>query len=140
MNAVKLPYYGYHTGWKNHYNTKPDPGQINTMPSQTIPDQGMSIEEIIKRSVAGLPLSGQRIPFFSEDPENDLLQGVNPATLDISELQDLKKFANDRIKLLREEIKDQQQQIEEAEKLKNEQKVLENVPTKVDQGTTVTPG
>lgn len=56
--------------WKNANNSVPKAGDINTMPSKTIPEQALSIPEIMSRYARGLPLEGQRVPVYDEDPEN----------------------------------------------------------------------
>jgi hypothetical protein len=85
--------------------------EINTLPSMTIPDQTMSINEIMRRFASGLPLGGQRVPEY--DGEDDLLEGVNPKTLDLSEIQQLKKdFANE-YKELQKQKQSQQKDLEQ---------------------------
>jgi len=60
-------------------------GEINTLPSLTIPDQTLSIPELIKRYAQGLPLGAPSVALYDENPEEDLLNGRNWKTLDISE-------------------------------------------------------
>ena len=63
----------------------------NSKPSMTIPDQAMSIPELIRRYASGLPLGGSRVPFYDENPEEDLLGGKNWNTFDLSEQNDIIK-------------------------------------------------
>jgi hypothetical protein len=56
----------------------------NYGPSLTIPDQTMSIREIVDRYAKGLPIDGARTPIWDE--ENDL---PNWRTLDLAERQEL---------------------------------------------------
>lgn len=80
--------------FKNHYNSVPEKGEKNDKPSLTVPDQVMSIPELLKRHARGLPLgSGVKTPIF--DGEEDILQGVDFRKLDISERMD---FINERTK------------------------------------------
>jgi len=65
----------------------PRKGEINNLPSLTIPDHAMSITEIIRRYASGLPLAGQRIPMY--EGEDDILNGIDIRTLDLSERMDL---------------------------------------------------
>lgn len=51
--------------------------------SETIPDQSLSIPEIIKRHARGLPITGGRTPIY--EGEDDLLQGRDWQKLDLSE-------------------------------------------------------
>lgn len=59
--------------------------------SMTVPDQTLSIPELIRRYAQGLPLGAPIINTYNEDPEHDILQGVNFNTLDLSEKMDLIK-------------------------------------------------
>lgn len=70
--------------FKNHYNSNPDEGEINDQPSETVPDQSMSVSEILRRFASGLPLGGEKVPLYEGD--EDLLDGINPKTLDLSEI------------------------------------------------------
>lgn len=81
-----------------------------TQKSMTIPDQAMSIPELIRRYASGLPLGGQRVPLYSEDPETDFLNGRNWETLDISEQHDLMKYAKEEINDINKRIQDTKQQ------------------------------
>jgi len=63
-------------------------GFVFTQPSLTVPDQSMSIGEIIRRFASGLPLGGQRVPLY-EDEGEDMFDGVNPKSLDITERHDI---------------------------------------------------
>lgn len=42
-------------------------GEINTEPSLTIPDQHLSIEDLIKRSSVGTLVNSPRTPIFNDD-------------------------------------------------------------------------
>lgn len=46
------------------------PGEVFTLPSLTVPDQALSLKEIIRRFAMGIPMDGGRLPVFDE--ENDL--------------------------------------------------------------------
>lgn len=70
-------------------------GEINNLPSKTIPDQTLSIPELIKRYAQGLPLNAPAIGHYDENPEEDLLNGRNWNTLDISEKANFIKAAKE---------------------------------------------
>lgn len=58
--------------FRTKYNRKEQPkGEVNTLPSMTVPDQSMSIQEIVRRYASGLPLGGERVPFYM-DEDTDL--------------------------------------------------------------------
>jgi len=71
--------------FKTQYNAKlfPTVGEINNMTSETIPAQSMSVREIMVRFAKGLPIDGARVVEY--DGGEDLLDGVNWNTLDLSE-------------------------------------------------------
>lgn len=61
--------------------------------SETVPDQSMSIKEILLRYSKGLPLGGGKVPMWDE--EDDF---PDPKTLDLSELEDMRIEAEETIK------------------------------------------
>lgn len=82
--------------YKNQHNCNDFPKEYeqNLLPSETIPDQSMSLHEIMRRFASGLPLGGQRVPEY--DGEDDLLEGINPKTLDLSEIHQIRiEFAEE---------------------------------------------
>lgn len=70
---------------RTQFNYELSVGERNSTPSKTIPDQTLSIPELIKRYASGRPLEGKRTPFYDEDPEKDLLGGRPFASFDLSE-------------------------------------------------------
>lgn len=88
----------FRTPYNTEHNT---PGEKNTLPSLTIPDQNMSIDEMLRRHAVGLPIDGARVPMYDEDENgniNDPFNGVNPKTLDLSELAQMRDEAIERVK------------------------------------------
>lgn len=96
--------------FKNHYNSEPELGEINDLPDETVPDQSMSVSEILRRFANGLPLGGERVPLYEGD--DDPFDGVNPAKLDISEIRDMQDAIADELHGLN---KKQQQKKDERE-------------------------
>lgn len=45
----------------------PSPGEINDLPSATVPDDALSIKEILDRYARGLPLGGERVPVYNNE-------------------------------------------------------------------------
>lgn len=83
--------------FRNNWTNRPQStGEVNTQPSQTIPDQTMSIPEILQRYARGLPITKGKVPIYTG--EDDPFNGIDPKKLDISELHNLKiqneKFIN----------------------------------------------
>jgi len=70
----------------NPFNYSGPHMEENNKPSLTIPEQTMTVRQLIERHVRGLPLDGAKIPIFNgeEDDMPDL------RTLDLSEIANLK--------------------------------------------------
>jgi len=77
---------------KTNYNTEKHiaHGEVNSQPSKTIPDQTLSIPELIRRYASGQSLGGGRIPIYEE---NDMLNGRPFASFDLSEQHDIVRNA-----------------------------------------------
>lgn len=71
--------------------------EINSLPSETIPDQSMSVQEILLRFASGTLPDIVREQNYSEDMPD--LRG-----LDISEIYNLKQQASDDIDYLNSEL------------------------------------
>lgn len=83
------------TKWRTHWNYTFKP-QTKFGKSLTVPDQNMSVVEIMKRYASGRSLKGNAgTPIYDEgvDPFN----GVDPRSLDISERADIMRDVKDRI-------------------------------------------
>jgi len=78
-------------------HTRPKNYKIFEMPSMTIPDQSLTIKQIIDRHSKGLSLGSTKTPIYDE--ENETL-GINPKTLDLTDLHDLATENKQRIKNL----------------------------------------
>lgn len=94
-----------------NYDYKNNVYEINTLPSQTIPDQAMSIPELIKRYASGLPLGGSKVPIYQNE-EEDLLNGTNWNKLDLSEQMDFMRSAKN-------ELNDINKRLQESKKQRN---------------------
>lgn len=92
--------------WNTQYDSHDCPGETNPYPSQTIPNEAMSIREIMIRYSRGLPIDG-KVPIFDE--ENDL---PDPRKLDLAEIQQLREEYEAELK----QIKETQAKTEEARK------------------------
>lgn len=91
-------------------------GEVNRSPSKTIPDQSMSVRELMARYAQGLPLSGARVPIYDGDTEFVPM----PETLDLAERQAMAEEAADLLATSREKLRDIQ-----AQKRKYAQSVFE---------------
>lgn len=85
------------------------------MPSQTVPDQSMSVRTILERFASGTLNDVGTIPEYSED--NPDLRG-----LDISQIYEMRKQARENANALQEAIKTEAR---EKRELRNQQKADE---------------
>lgn len=70
-------------------------GEVNDLPSMTVPDDSMSIREILDRFARGLPIDGFRVPMYDED--NDM---PDIRTLDFAERQQLAEMYENELEAL----------------------------------------
>lgn len=75
-------------------------GEFNSGVSQTVPDQALSVRQILERYARGLPLGGQRVPTFDED--DDL---PDFRTLDLSEREEYKARYGEELEQLKNKFK-----------------------------------
>jgi hypothetical protein len=89
----------------SYLNKKHHPyiGEINNQPSETIPDQSMSIRTLLDRYSRGLPISGERTPIWQQgDDFNDM---PDPRTLDLAERQEFAELYQQELKSLKKTLK-----------------------------------
>jgi DNA-binding transcriptional MerR regulator len=75
--------------------------EINDEPSLTIPDQSMSVRELITRYSSGLPLGGVKEQIY-EGEDGD---GIDPRRLDLAERQELEIAARQELAEIEERLK-----------------------------------
>lgn len=83
-------------------------------PSMTIPDQSLTVAELVERNKRGLPLGGNKVPVYSADPEADFVPDI--AKLDLAEIQEMKEQ-------IAAQIQEKQGLLQEYEAKKKNQKV-----------------
>ena len=76
-------------------------GQENNKPSMTIPDQSMTLRELLIRYAKGLPLEGARTPIWEGEEGYE----VDPETLDLAEREELAEKAREELKQIEERVK-----------------------------------
>lgn len=59
--------------------------------SMTVPDQSMSIKDIINRSLAGLPTIGRQDAFFDEEEDADPVDGYDLSDVDPEKLPEYER-------------------------------------------------
>jgi len=92
---------------RTHWNrTEADsPKEKNVSPSMTVPDQTMSVKEIMDRYARGLPLGGQKVPIYEgEDFVPDL------KNMDLADRQTLFEQAKEELADIKERLNQKQRQ------------------------------
>lgn len=102
--------------YKNQMNAHlfVDKGEINTQPSMTIPDQSMSVEELLYRYTHGQSLGGGRTAVYDSDSEIEY--PANWDKLDISEKHEFFMEKTKELKDLREKLLHEKNAIIEKKK------------------------
>lgn len=114
VEVVNIPTYPWRTQFNNA--SMPQDLEKNTHPSETIPDQSMSVKEILNRYAKGLPLhSNKQVgEYYGDDQYYPDL-----ARLDLSEKQELYRENQAKIRSLQklmeeDEQKEKQKKVEAA--------------------------
>jgi len=88
---------------KNSGNASDFPykGEVNNKPSETVPDQTMTMREILTRYAKGQSIDGVKIPLWEEG------EGFakDPETLDLAEREELATQAREELQQINERIK-----------------------------------
>jgi len=117
---------------KNNLNAQffPVSGEFNEEPSQTVPDQSMTIQEILRRYGAGLPMEGEKIPLYDENIDHTTDPGeydfIDPKRYDIAELQQLEDYLIETITQRKKQAYDQKQQADAEAAAKKESNSTKN--------------
>lgn len=74
-------------------------GQTFKLPSKTIPDETLSIKQILERYARGLPIGGGRVPIY-EGEDNDL---PDPRTLDLAERQEMAESFREQLDMFNDQ-------------------------------------
>lgn len=96
------------------YTHTNNPRERFNKPSLTIPDQSMTVSELVERNKRGLPLGGSRVPMYSQDPENDFVPDFKK--LDLAEVQEMHLQAQ-------QTIQENQEKLNQAEQAKKQYEV-----------------
>lgn len=99
---------------RNHYDNKNyDDREVNKGKSLTIPDQSMSVAELMRRYASGLPLAGERVPFYDSDFD---IEVPDLKKLDLAEIQELKEQYATQVEFYKKQL--QEEQKEKGERFK----------------------
>lgn len=76
-----------------NYNHNLVLGECNKKPSMTIPDQTMSIREILVRYAKGLPIEAGKVPIYEGEEYTP-----DPRYMDLADRQEYMEYAMEQIK------------------------------------------
>lgn len=87
---------------KNMLNAKdfPKQGEVFTLPSMTVPDQSLTVRELMDRFARGLPLGGARVPIYEGEDDNT----PDFARMDLSEIEDYQLKIKEELEEIRERM------------------------------------
>ena len=86
-------------------------GETITKPSMTIPDQTMSIREILDRYARGLPIEAGKVPIYDGEEYTP-----DPRYMDLADRQEYMEYAKDQIKAYQELNPEQQNEVKTDQK------------------------
>lgn len=100
------------------YNYKDNPGEVNTKPSLTVPDQSISVLELYQRFARGLPLEGKE-GVYDLDEDGEGYPVPDFSKMDLAErqekLEEITEWIDNR-KIALKEARDKKQKADEAKK------------------------
>ncbi len=73
--------------------------EVNNKPSMTVPDQALSVREILSRFARGIPVEQHAVIYEDVDTPDDFLP--DPRTLDLAERQQYAEMVQDELNHLR---------------------------------------
>lgn len=112
---------------QRNYLQTPRSYEKTNLPSETIPDQSLSIRELVYRYTHGLSLGGSRVPVYEGD--DDIEYPANWDKLDISERHDWYEEQTTELKELQERLQAKKNADIEAQRQKD---IEEAVQKKLD--------
>ena len=78
-------------------------GQENNQESKTVPDQSMTLRELLVRYAKGLPLEGAKTPIWEGEEGFD----IDPEKLDLADREELAEKAREELKAINERVKEE---------------------------------
>jgi hypothetical protein len=116
MNKSNLKRYIMKVKNSLNYEYTEEQGEVSYLPSMTIPDQTMSIRNIVDRYTRGLPVTG-----FTPVYEGEDFYMPDPRTLDLVERQELADQVKEEVESLKSRQWKKPQDVENTvENLKND--------------------
>lgn len=108
--------------------------KVFTQPSKTVPDQTMSLRELLERYSRGIPLTSGGEPIY----HGDEIEMPDIKKMDLSEIADLRERVTADIAEQRAELLRQQKEVDDATALRKQQELFEQWK-KAEQTETIDP-
>lgn len=103
--------------WRTPFNHRGQSDkEIYEKPSLTVPDQTLSISEILRRYASGLSLGGGRVPTYESEGEDFDQVVPDLRKMDLAEIQQIKEQNDAELMRIREEMVTKKKQLQELEK------------------------
>lgn len=94
--------------FKTQYNATPSIGEINNEPSMTVPDQTLSMKDILRRFRQGLPITGAKAPVFDDDGSEEYFPDLSK--MDLADRQQAIEDAQVELASLKTKIEEEKKQ------------------------------
>lgn len=95
----------YKIEFQNNYNYVEEKGEVNNEPSMTVQEDSFTIQQLMERHLAGMPLEGKTTMDFESEDEDDLdLESFN--RMDLTEKDEV-------IRNIKKDISEKQEYLEE---------------------------
>lgn len=85
-------------------------------PSQTIPGEAKTVQEIIKRAQAGTPPVENKYPYMDVEDVSRINKFYRPGTLDLTDIEELQKRSNELEDIVKKAVKNKKEAEEKAKK------------------------
>lgn len=117
--------------FRNHFNHGEfeNKGESFKLPSLTIPDETMSIREILSRHARGLPISGQKVPLY--EGEEDIMPDLRH--MDLADRQYILEQAADELDALKNRLNQKPKEKDEKPKTDVQNVSNSSTDTKTDE-------
>lgn len=112
----------------------PSEGEVNNLPSMTVPDMVLSLQELISKHTQGVPVPTFQ-GYYENDQESDDDFDVMPDLnrMDMTEIEEMRDLVNANVDALKADVEDYKRRLAESEKASAESAPpREASPTKED--------
>jgi hypothetical protein len=98
---------GFIEGNQEDIKLFPEKYEVNTQPSKTVPDQSLSVQEILRRYARGLPLSDVKTPIY----EGEETYHPDLSKMDLADREAYLDEQVEKLRLLKQDLKARSEEI-----------------------------